>query len=198
MNKIVRGIISAVLCATFFLNYGAGADRVFAENDLKTAISCYFVIPGGFVKGQEKGVFVNENAPMESSTIRYSYYDNGRDKVLTNREKQAIEDSGVAEIIDESLNLTKDMYQNTVAAAYTKEYGSDVGFSVESFDKIKVDGYPGFKIKSNFKAPDEERIYQTTFIIISKYRVFTLSLQRAEDDDCEDVFEQIEATIHVR
>ncbi len=169
-----------------------------AESEVKTAVQCSFVIPPEFVPGSEKGTFINVNHPMESSTISYSYYDNGRDKVLTNREKIAFAKSGESSIVDESLNLSKDVYQEKMSEAYSVAYGIDVGYSVSSFKKINTDGYPGFIIDAEYQAAGEEKIYQTTYLIISKYRTFTITYQRAQDDECQELFEASAQTIHVR
>lgn len=189
-----------VICAfmLFFTAVFSDSLAASAQSDLKTAVQCSFVVPKEFVPGSGKGIFINVNHPMESSTISYSYYDNGADKALTNREKLALDKSGEPKIIDESLNLTKEKYQETVSDAYTKVYGIDVGFQVQSFDKINIDGYPGFKIESDYQAVGEQRIHQTTYLIISRYRTFNVSYQRAEDDDCAEAFEASANTIHVR
>ena len=134
---------------------------------------------------------------MESSIIRCSSYYNGKDIVLTNREKKEQEAAGVTEEISEPEKLTKQIYQETMAAAFNNQYGEDVGFEVASFENITLDGFPGFKISSTYKATDEEKIYQTVYMIISQYRVFTITFQRAEDDDCEAYFEECASTIHV-
>ncbi len=171
----------------------------FAGDDLKEANFCSFVVPPEFVPGETKGLFINKNHPMESSSIMYSHYDNGADVVLTNREKAALEEAGQVQpkVTDESGNLTKDIYQETISAAYNSEYGEDVGYTVKSFNRITVDGYPGYKIEGTFKATDEETVHQTVYMLLSKYRTFTITYQRAEDDDCEEFFEQSAATIHV-
>ena len=134
---------------------------------------------------------------MESSSIKYSFYDNGMDKALTNREKQALAESGQVQVTDESENLTKEIYQETISAAYNSLYGEDVGYSVSSFDKIKIDGYPGYKIIGTYQASEEEMVHQTVYMILSRYRTFTIMYQRAEDDDCEEYFAESSATIHV-
>jgi hypothetical protein len=72
-----------------------------------------------------------------------------------------------------------------------------VGFVVSSFDKITVDGYPGYRIVSSYQAADEEKVHQTVYMLLSKYRTFTISMQRAEDDDCEALFEECASSIHV-
>lgn len=196
--KYSVGLLAAAVFAVLSALCLSGVINVLAREDLKTATSCSFVIPNEFVPGTEKGLFINRNHPMESSSIKYSYYDNEKDKILTNREKAAVLASGEMEIIDESLNLTREIYQETMSAAYDNEYQQKVGFKVEAFEKIKIDGYPGFKIVSSYQPADEEVIHQTVYMLISKYRMFTVTYQRAEDDDCEESFENSAATIHLR
>ena len=173
--------------------------KALAEDELKEAKSCTFVIPSEFVPCAEKGLFINKNNPMESSSIFFDYFDNGKDVVLTNREKAALKEAGQVQpqVTDESQNLTMDIYQETMSAAYNSAYGQDVGFAVSSFSRITVDGYPGYKIVGSFKATDEEVVHQTVYMLLSKYRTFTITYQRAEDDDCEEMFEESAATIHV-
>ena len=196
--KIAVGVTLAVAFATVAALLTMNVLEVMAEEDLREADWCSFVIPSEFVPGPERGVFINRNHPMESSTIKYSVYDNGKDVVLTNREKEA-EAFNVPRnrVTDEPTLLTKDIYQETISAAYNSKYGQDVGFAVESFDSITVDGFPGFKIRSSYRAKDEETIHQTVYMLISKYKVFTITYQRAEDDDCDEQFENSAATIHV-
>lgn len=196
--KYSLGLLAAAAFAVLSALCLSGVIDVLAQDDLKTATSCSFVVPNEFVPGTEKGFFINKNHPMESSSIKFSYYDNEKDKVLTNREKAAVLSSGEMEIIDESLNLTREIYQDTMSAAYDNEYQQKVGFKVETFEKIKIDGYPGFKIVSSYQPADQEVIHQTAYMLISKYRMFTVTYQRAEDDDCEEFFENSAATIHLR
>jgi hypothetical protein len=196
-NILARGIMTAVAIFVLAgaLTLGTFSSRAEDER-LKEARSCSFVIPPEFVPSTQPGLFINKNHPMESSTIQYSYYDNGNDLKMTNREKEAASQSPLKPL-DEPELLSKEVYQETLAAAYNSEYGQDVGFNVSSFDKISVDGYPGFKIVSSFKVGDEETVHQTVYMLISRYRVFTVTYQRAEDDDCEDTFLTSAATIHL-
>ncbi|MBQ6587532.1 MAG: hypothetical protein IJI01_02505 [Butyrivibrio sp.] len=192
-------MFTGILCLILLLSmFSIGTVNAEAANDLNAAVQCSFVIPPEFVPGEEKGLFVNVNSPMESSTIKYSVYDNGQDRVLTNRERQELQESGAKLIEDESMNLTKEIYESQMSAAYAKEYGQDVGFTVDTFTNIKVDGYPGYKIETSYQAAEEEMVHQTVYIVLSKYRVFTIAYQRAEDDDCTEAFEASFETIHVR
>jgi hypothetical protein len=171
--------------------------EVSARESLEEASYCSFVIPPEFVPGSEKGLFVNKNYPMESSSIKYGVYDNGLNRIFTNREKQGEAIKAQGKVTDESTSLTEDIYEETVAAAYNKEYGQDVGFKVQDYKEIKVDGFPGYRITSTYQPEGEEVIHQTVFMIISRYRTFTVTMQRAEDDDCETFFEECASSIHV-
>ena len=190
MKKIIFGLVLALAMIVKVNSY--------AEDDLAQASYCSFVVPPEFNPSGEKGLFINKNHPMESSTIQYSVYYNGLDVVLTNREKKALAEHNEPKVTDKSTDLTKEIYQETISAAYNSEYGEDVGYSDSSFDKITVDGYPGYKIEASFKATDEETIYQTVYMLLSRYRTFTITFQRAEDDECQDVFAECQSTIHVQ
>jgi hypothetical protein len=196
--KMVTGVALAAVLAMSTALLTGDAFRVRAEEELPEAAWCSFVIPDDFVPGPDRGVFINRNYPMESSTIGYSIYDNGKDVTITNRQRQE-ESFNVPgnRITDEPTLLTKEIYEETLSAAYNSKYGQDVGFVVESFDDIKVDGFPGFKIQSSYRAEGEETIHQTVYMLISKDKVFTITYQRAEDDDCSEQFEKSATTIHV-
>ena len=176
---------------------GAKTGTDTADESLSEAMYCSFVIPPEFVPSDEEGLFINKYHPMESSSISYSVYDNGGWILLTNREKQELKESGEAPVTDERTALTKEIYEETVSAAYNEEYGEDVGYQVESFKDITVDGFPGYEIVASYQASDEEVVHQRVYMILSRYRTFTITLQRAEDDDCEETFSEIASTIHV-
>ena len=165
---------------------------------MKAATQCTFMVPSDFLPGDKTGLFQNVNSPMESATISYNCYNNGMDKVLTNREKKELEASGQKSVLDSSRSLTKEIYEEQISAAYASEYGEGVGFEVNSFDKITIDGFPGYKIVSTFKPSDCEVVHQTVYMVLSRYRVFTVTYQRAEDDDFEEEFEKSAETIRIR
>ena len=133
---------------------------------------------------------------MESSSVMYSVYDNGGGIRLTNREKEAAKESPSG-IVDSSGELTKKHFQELFSATYNKEYGTDVGYEVTAFDNITVDGYPGYRAEANYKAGDEERIFQTVYMIRSRYKTFVITYQRADDDDAEGLFDSSAKTLHV-
>ena len=196
--KIFLGIMVAFFCAV-----AAGflmSDVVEASNggNLAVATQCSFVIPPEFVPDTEPGMFRNKDYPMESSSIKYSIYYNGKDKILTNREKQALLNKGELSLVDDSENLTKEIYQDAMTEAYSQKYGQNVSYVVTSFSKKSFDGFPGFKITAELQPADEMKVYQTAYIILSRYRTFSITYQRAEDDECDELFNISAATIHVR
>ena len=195
MKKILTLIAAAMAVVTLTVNMNlVKAD---ANDEMKEASCVSFVIPSQFEPGLERGLFVNKQYPMESSTIQYDCYNNGKDELLTNKEKQALAEKDEPVISDESLRLSKEIFEDAVSRTYNEEYGEEVGYSVSSFNQMSIDGYPGYKIEGSFKVSDQETVYQTVYMILSKYKTFTITYQRAEDDDCEDLFADSQATIHV-
>ena len=189
--KLFLGIIALTLVMV-------APKAVYAKDEPKEARQCTFVIPSDFTPEPESGVFVNKNEPMESSSICYDVYDNGKNLVLTNREKKKNPASIEKAIVDNSGNLTKSEYEKILSESYKKALGQDVNFTVTSFKDITIDGYPGYKIESTFTVSKQQPVYQTVYMILSKYKTFTITYQRAEDDLCEELFETSAATIHVK
>ena len=193
----LRAVLAVMVLLTSLSFFNKAGVTAFARDSLKTASYCSFVIPPEFVPDKENGLFINKNHPMESSSIKYDFYDNGLDVLMTNREKAALKEAGEMSVItDESVSLTREIYQ-TMQATYNNKYGQNVGFAVSSFDRITVDGYPGYKIVASYQASGEEKVHQTVYMLLSRYRTFTISMQRAEDDDCEAFFDECAASIHV-
>ncbi|MBO4458484.1 MAG: hypothetical protein J5802_12260 [Butyrivibrio sp.] len=198
MNKKIffKNIISIFMVCVFFLT-NVFCLEAEAEEELKEASGCTFVINSEFVPAGS-GLFVNRNRPMESSSISYSIYSDGSDLMLTNREKGENEGKTHDGTMETMAKLDKKSYEKMIASAYNGEYGEDVGFNVSSFENITIDGYPGYKIVASYQPSNSQCIYQTVFIIRSKHRIFTVTYQRAEDDECEESFEISAGTIRVK
>ena len=196
--KIVAGCVMTLALVLVATLSNSSVANAMVEEDLKEAHHCTFVIPNDFVPGEEKDLFLNRNYPMESSMIAYNVLYNGNDIVLTNREKEEHPESIAEAVVDNTEKLTKDKYLEIMSESNNKAYGEDVGLSVTSFENVEIDGFPGYKIVSEYQKSGEEKIHQTVVIVLSKYRTFTITYQRAEDDDCEDLFEKSIATIHVK
>ena len=197
MNKkkiLFNIIVSASMAFAIFVT-DASCLKIHAAEELKEATGCTFVLNSEFVPGGAKGYFVNKYRPMESSSVVYYVYNNGLDSLLTNREKAELANNGMS--ADSIAKLDKHKYETLLSAAYSAQYGADVGFKVESFEHIKIDDYPGYKIVAKYEPEGSQVIHQTVYIIRSKYRTFTITYQRAADDDCEESFGISASTIRV-
>ena len=166
------------------------------SEELEKALGCTFVLPDGYVLSEsEENVFVNSNYPLESGIITYSVVTTGSEDTLTNAERAEAAESTETEAEDASTELTQEFYQETMAAALNEEYGTDVGYTISEFNNISIDGYPGYFIASTYQG--EQTIHQMVYIVLSRYKTFTITYSRAEDDDTVAAFEASAATIHV-
>ena len=73
-----------------------------------------------------------------------------------------------------------------------------MGYKVTDFTTKDFDGFPGYKIMAEFNTDSNIMVYQTVYIILSKYKTFTISYQMAEDDECREMFDTSASTINVR
>ena len=194
-KKILFNVILAASMAFVIFVTDALCLELAAGEELKEATGCTFVLNPEFVPAGVKGYYVNKYRPMESSSVSYVVHNNSDDFMLTNREK-AQQASG-EKTIDSLAKLDKHKYEALVSAGYAAQYGGDVGFKVESFERIEIDGYPGYKIDAHYEPEGSQAVYQTVYIIRSKYRTFTITYQRAADDECEESFQISASTIRV-
>ena len=193
-KRLVSVLIGAAM--VMLLTGRALTLTAYADEELREASQCTFVIPSEFKPSGTKGLFIHKSYPMESCSVMYTVYDNGGGIRLTNREREAVEQNPSG-IVDSSGELTKKHFQDLFSATYNREYGVDVGYKVSSFDNIAIDGYPGYKVTADYKAGDEERIFQTVYMIRSHYKTFVITYQRADDDDADALFDASAKTLHV-
>ena len=194
-KKILFNVILAASMAFAIFVTNALCLELAAGEELKEATGCTFVLNPEFVPAGVKGYYVNKYRPMESSSVSYVVHNNSNDFMLTNREKA--EQASGEKTIDSLAKLDKHKYETLVSAGYAAQYGGDVGFKVESFERIEIDGYPGYKIDAHYEPEGSQAVYQTVYIIRSKYRTFTITYQRAADDECEESFQISASTIRV-
>ncbi|MCR5101403.1 MAG: DUF1795 domain-containing protein [Butyrivibrio sp.] len=157
------------------------------------ATGCSVIIPDGFVLSDNEGVFLNEHYPLETGIITYTVTETGSGEVLTNSERENMPEETE---VDSATELTQEFYLETMQAAMNEKYGTDVGYQILEFDNIKIDEYPGYFIDASYQK-DEQTIHQMIYIIISKYKTFTIIYSQASDDDFTQVFEESASSIHV-
>lgn len=166
-------------------------------NSLPAALSCSFILPEGFKASDTPGVFVNEHYPLESANITYSVHVIPQKKVLTNAEKASGKsDEGDVEF---SYNeLTGDRYEAMQKSSFESLYGENINYNLESFENVEIDGFLGYKIVQSYTPSGSQMIHQTSYIMLSCNKVFTIVFSRAEDDDFDEVFLKSMETIHIR
>jgi hypothetical protein len=165
--------------------------------ELPEAQYCSVMIPESFKVTDVPGMYVNEHYPLESANITYGVKALPKDRVLTNAQKAAGESESASEVDIRYDELTEDMYDEIMKENYEALYGDGIGYTIENFEDIQKDGFPGYHIVSSFTPEGSQMIHQETFIILSQNRVFTVVYSRAEDDDFTEAFAQSMESIHV-
>ncbi|SDB07014.1 hypothetical protein [Butyrivibrio sp. INlla16] len=164
---------------------------------LPEALACTFFVPMGFKASDEPGVFVNEHYPLESANITYEVSVLPEKKILTNAQRAAGESEDATNIEYRYDELAAEMYETIQKENYESLYGENIGFTLESFENMEYDGFPGYMIRTSYTPENSQTIHQAIAIVLSKNKVFTIVFSRAEDDDFEDKCTQTLDTIHV-
>lgn len=142
------------------------------ENELDTSVlentrttkGCSFSLPEDFVESEDlKGMYVTNRYPIDASTIYYVELEQ-----------------------DISLQLmTQDTFTEQMEQQFVDTYGEEIDLQVDSFEKIKIDGYPGFRILCHYSVGDVN-ISQLEYVInADKSYVITYS-QTGEYDRMEE------------
>ena len=137
---------------------------------------CVVLIPEGFQESEEiPGMYVHERNPLDSSNVYYT----------------VSEGSGEGNVSSE---LTEADYRESIEEAY-KASGQDVQLNIESFEKIDMEGIPGYKVRSNYKV-DEETIEQVAYMILAD-NTYTITYSQMADDELLADFEIYDGQIRL-
>ena len=138
--------------------------------------SCVVLIPEGFQESEEiPGMYVHERNPLDSSNVYYT----------------VSEGSGEGNVSSE---LTEADYRESIEEAY-KASGQDVQLNIESFEKIDMEGIPGYKVRSNYQL-DEETIEQVAYMILAD-NTYTITYSQMADDELLADFEIYDGQIRL-
>lgn len=130
---------------------------------------CAVLIPAGYHESEEiQGMYVHERNPLDASNIYYTVSEGNEEGMV----------SGM---------LTKEIYQETMEQAY-REAGMEVALNVDSFEKIDMEGIPGYKIRSSYAVEDGERIEQLAYLILAE-DTYTITYSQMSDDELMADFE---------
>lgn len=138
------------------------------ESDREEISYCAVLIPASYQESEEvPGMYVHKRNPLDSSNIYYTVSAGGA--------------SGMV-----SASLTGETYEKILEEAY-KKAGQKVDLVIESFEKIDMEGVPGYKIRSSYQM-EEGEIEQLTYLIVAQ-DTYTITYSQMSDDELMADFE---------
>ncbi len=129
---------------------------------------CAVLIPVGYQESDHfPGMYVHNRAPLDSSNVYFTISEgDGEGKV--------------------SRSLTEDAYKKTLEKAY-REAGQEIDLEIVSFEKIDMEGIPGYKVRSRYKVEDSA-IEQLAYLILAE-DTYTVTYSQMSDDELMADFE---------
>lgn len=153
------------------------------ENNMDTSVmepkrttkGCTFDLPEGFEESEEMAdVYVTGRYPIDASSIYYTAMDQ-----------------------DTSLQLmTQETFTEQTQESLRQTYEEDIEVSVDSFESIKIDGYPAFRILCHYQV-ENIQITQLQYAINADKSYMIIYSQTSDYDRMEE-YEASAATIHVK
>ena len=138
------------------------------ESGREEVSCCAVLIPTGYHESEEiPGMYIHERSPLDSSNIYYT----------------VSEGSGGGNVSQE---LTKESYQKLVEEAY-RESGQEISVTIESFERIDMEGVPGYKVCSTCKI-DDDMMQQLAYMILGE-DTYTITYSQMNDDELMADFE---------
>ena len=144
---------------------------------------CAVLIPTGYYESEEiPGMYIHERSPLDSSNIYYT----------------VSEGSGEGRVSDA---LTEESYQELVEEAYQEiaafpalcqrlseeMEAQEISVEIESFERIDMEGVPGYKVRSSSEI-DSEKMQQLTYMILGE-DTYTITYSQMSDDELMADFE---------
>lgn len=157
--------------------------QLLEENELDTSVmetrrstrGCTFDLPEGFEESEEmKDVYVTDRYPIDASSICYTVMDQ-----------------------DTSMQLmTKENFKEQTQESLREIYEADIEINIDSFESIKIDGYPAFRILCHYRV-ENIQITQLQYAINADKSYMIIYSQTGDYDRMEE-YEASAATIHVK
>lgn len=139
---------------------------VFEEADL----TC--VLPDGFSEHDVEGLYVHKNYPRDTATIDYL----------------------IVESDEDIMEMSKEEYKEMLEAEFLDRYGDNVEIIIGSFEKIRVDGRNGLRVKMEYEF--RGTMYeQLIYLIKNGNENHNLSFTQEKDGGWMDEFEKSGDTI---
>lgn len=129
---------------------------------------CAVMIPMGYHESEEiPGMYIHERSPLDSSNVYYT----------------VSEGSGEGRVSQE---LTQENYRKLLEEAY-REAGQEASVEIESFERIDMEGIPGYKVRSACQVEDG-RMEQLAYLILGE-DTYTITYSQMSDDELMADFE---------
>lgn len=140
----------------------------------RTTKGCSFEIPEGFEESEEvENLYVPKRYPIDASTIYYA-------------------------VMEEDISLqllTRESFKEQTEANLKQVYGEDVEVSVDSFERIRISGYPAFRILCRYPVGGVE-ITQLEYAVNAD-KSYVVTYSQTSDYDYMEAYEASAATICV-
>lgn len=141
----------------------------------RTTRECTFDLPEGFAESEEtKGMYVTGRYPLDASTIYY-----------------AVGEQDIALQL-----LTKEAFKEQTQESLRQMYGEDTEVTVDSFESIKISGYPAFRILCHYQI-GRIQITQLEYAVNAD-KSYMITYSQTGDYDHMGEYEASAATISVR
>lgn len=157
--------------------------QLLEENNLDTSViepkrstkGCTFDLPEGFEESADvAGMYVTGRYPLDASTIYYVAMDQDIAMQL----------------------LTEEAFKEQTQENLRQAYGEDIEVTVDSFESVKVSGYPAFRIRCHYQVNRIE-ITQLEYAINAD-KSYMITYSQTGDYDRMEEYEASAATIRVQ
>lgn len=158
-------------------------EELLEENEMDTSVvesapvtkGCSFTLPEAFSESEDiEGMYVTKRYPIDASTIYYVAL--GKDVALQ--------------------LMTEETFKAQAEENFEKAYGEEIEVIIDSFERIKIDGCPAFRILCHYQVGDTEMTQLEYAINADKSYVITYS--QTEDYDRMEEYEASAETIRLQ
>lgn len=158
------------------------AEELLQENEMDTSVvesapvtkGCSFTLPEAFSESEDiEGMYVTRRYPIDASTIYYVAL--GRDVALQ--------------------LMTEETFKKQAEENFRKEYGEEIEVTIDSFESLRIDGCPAFRILCHYQV-GETQISQLEYAINAD-KSYVITYSQTSDYDRMEEYEASAETIHL-
>ncbi len=158
------------------------AEEMLEENEMDTSVvesapvtkGCSFTLPEAFSESEDiEGMYVTRRYPIDASTIYYVAL--GRDVALQ--------------------LMTEETFKAQAEENFRKEYGEEIEVTIDSFESLRIDGCPAFRILCHYQVGDTQ-ISQLEYAINAD-KSYVITYSQTSDYDRMEEYEASAETIHL-